>query len=172
MPRVNHIKKARDDQGRCGKCGDPLPAGCAYRWWKFRYGGKRKRCMKPGCAPRRSDLTTSAFWGAIYSAQEAFTDADKSTPENAADALREMAESLREAGEIRTDAADNIEDGFGHPTYQSDELREEGDSITYWADEVESAADDLESEAEDEDRDGDVEDMIDEKIAVADECPV
>ena len=143
MPRVNRVKKARKDQGSCGRCRTPLPAGSAYRWWKFRHGGKHKRCMAEKCRPRASELTGSEFLSAVYSAQETFSGSDYSTPDELADALRTMAEELREAAQIRIEAADAIEGGFGHETEQSYTLREEGEAIEYWADDIESAADDV-----------------------------
>jgi len=60
MARVHHVKRSRKDQGKCGKCGDALAKGSAYRHFApgFR-GRKRVRCMKGGCSPRPSDLTGS-----------------------------------------------------------------------------------------------------------------
>jgi hypothetical protein len=70
--------------------------------------------------------------------------------------------------EEKGEAADNMEEGFGHETYQSQEIREQADQLESWADEVEQVdipeapdTDEVECEAEwheedEEDRDGDV----------------
>lgn len=173
MPRVNHVKNARKDQGSCGKCGKPLNVGDPYRWWKFRYGGKHKRCMAPECSPKAADLTQSPFLSTLYTAQEVLNDAgSEAVPEDAAAMLRDGAEQLREAAEIRTEAADNMEDGFGHETEPSSMLREEGESVEYWADEIEGIADTLENH-EDEDVEGDLEEWVAEQCEAANSgCPV
>ncbi len=68
------MKKARKDQGQCGKCGVQINAGNGYKWWKFRHGGRRIRCMNPKCAPRPSDLTQSEYYQTMYGIQEQFHD--------------------------------------------------------------------------------------------------
>ena len=145
MPRVHHVKKSRKAQGACGKCGDLLPAGSAYRWWKFRYGGKRKRCTKPGCAPRGSDLTQSAHLSGMYAAQEEIEDAAGGSQDDIAAALNSAAEQAREVSDNYRESAENIESGFGHRTYQCDELEERADEVSAWADELEQAASEIES---------------------------
>ena len=70
MPRLNVVNKCRKSPGSCGKCGDKIDKGQPYKWWKFRYGGKRVRCAKPECAPKSSDLTQSEFYGTLYGIQE------------------------------------------------------------------------------------------------------
>ncbi len=69
MPRVNRVEKSRKDQGQCSKCSKPLPAGSAYLYWEFRYGGRRVRCLD--CPPRRQDLTQSAFFQSLYDIEDA-----------------------------------------------------------------------------------------------------
>jgi hypothetical protein len=121
MPRVNHVKRARKDQGSCGKCGDKLPAGSGYRWIKFRYGGKRQRCLKGGCA----------FLNAIETTSESFTPEDvRSVLETAAEQIKEVAEEYRES-------AENIRENFSEsPT--ADECEEKADELESWADDLES----------------------------------
>lgn len=145
MPRVNRVKKCRIDQGRCIKCGDEIKKGDPYRWWKFRYGGRRVVCMKSECSPSASDLTQSPFLSLAYEAEGLIAEALSQLPEDAASLLRDASEMLREAGEIRREAAENIESGFGHMTEQAYELQEQGDSAECWAEELESLADELDS---------------------------
>jgi hypothetical protein len=147
MPRVNTVKKSRKDQGSCGKCGDPLPKGSPYRFWKFRYGGKRKRCMKDECSPRRSDLTQSKM-AAVYDAQddaeETLASWDREDVSVLRGALESLAETVREVGEEYAEAAE--------PFGNSGENQERADELESWADSLESAASELE-EYEDQDCD-------------------
>lgn len=148
MPRVNVVKKARKSQGTCGKCGDELKAGEPYRWWEFRYGGARKRCMKPTCSPRPSDLTQSKMAG-VYQAQESASDSlhSATTVEDIAQSLRDAAEGIKEVAEEYRESASNIESGMNTRTYQCDELEEKADELETWADELESKADDIEGQS-------------------------
>lgn len=52
--------------------------------------------------------------------------------------LDEIAEEIRSLAEEKRESASNIEDGFGHATFASDELNEQADALESWADEVES----------------------------------
>lgn len=54
-------------------------------------------------------------------------------------ALDEAAERVREIAQEKGESADNIEEGFQHETYQSQELREQSESLESWADEISSA---------------------------------
>lgn len=147
MPRVTTVKKARKAQGSCGRCGDALPKGSAYRWWKFRYGGKRKRCMKPSCAPRGSDLTSSDKLSRVYAAQENLEDAiaewDRESVHDLQAAAEAAAEEIREVAQEYQDSADSIRESFSEsPT--ADECEERAQELEDWADEIESAASDME----------------------------
>lgn len=153
MPRVNTVKKARKSPGACGKCQKKIAKGAGYRWWKFRYGGKHRRCL--ACPPpRASELTSSDKLSRVYGAGESIEDAIgafrkdheiealKTACEEAASELREVAEEYRES-------AQNIEDGLNVRTQQCDELEEKADNIESKADEIEQAAGDLEEFDED-----------------------
>jgi hypothetical protein len=48
------------------------------------------------------------------------------------------AEEIRGLAEEKRESAQNLEDGFGHPTYQSDELNETADNLKQWADDLEN----------------------------------
>jgi hypothetical protein len=52
--------------------------------------------------------------------------------------LSSAADEIRELAEQRRESASNIEDGFGHATYQSEQLESDADELESWADEVES----------------------------------
>ncbi len=63
MPRVNRVEKARVDQGTC-RCGKEIKRGDAYKWIKFRFGGRRIKCAD--CDFKASELTQSEFLGQVY----------------------------------------------------------------------------------------------------------
>lgn len=148
MPRVTTVNKARKAQGSCGKCGAKIKKGDSYRWWKFRYGGRRVRCMKPECAPKASDLTQSAFYGTLYSIEESLSDAiaafeSGGEPDDLAGELRTAADDLRNLGEECGSSLENMPEGLqqGDTGQMLENRRDECESK---ADEMESAADELE----------------------------
>jgi hypothetical protein len=149
MARVATVDKARKSPGKCGKCGQEIPAGAGYRHWSpgFR-GGKRIRCLN--CpTPRASETTGNDKLATCYGAGEAVEDAlDAFQNDGDIEALRgaveEAAGQVREAAEMYRESQQNIEDGFQHATSQSDELGEKADNLESKADEMESAASDLE----------------------------
>lgn len=150
MARLNHVKsfrgtsKTADGNLTCGKCGATITKGDSYRWWSnrspgMRSGIERYRCAKTACTPSMGEMTPGRR-GQLYLIQENAeaalaewagdnTDDLESIWENAADELRELAEEFRES-------ASNIEDGFGHATYQSEEMEEKGDSLEGVADDA------------------------------------
>jgi DnaJ-class molecular chaperone len=46
---------------------------------------------------------------------------------------------VRDLAEEKRESAQNIENGFGHPTYQSEELTQQADDLETWADDIEQA---------------------------------
>lgn len=142
---------------RCEKCGKEIEVGDPYKHVSPKsgpYGGrKRIRCAKcPGWRP--SELTGSAALSTLYAAQEEAGDAlaqwDRQDAEGLRDILSALSDGVREAGEVYRESAQNMEDGFGHPTYQSEELTEKADNLESAADDINSAADDIEDFDEDE----------------------
>jgi hypothetical protein len=137
----------------CDHCGKPINIGDPYKWIAPRahraaQGIKRNRHTT--CpAWRASQTTSSPHLATIYGAQEAAEDqisaVTADSAEDAADAeenlkgiAEEFAENIQEAVESYAESAQNIEDGFGHETYQSEELREKSEAIESWAEEVAS----------------------------------
>jgi len=153
--RITYVKRARKDQGRCGHCGGPLPAGSAYRWIKFRFGGKRKRCMKHECRFRASDMTTSDKLADIYLAQEdckdvieqaekalsiiarseEWADLLRSELEALADQLEESGSNAEDVGERYEESASNLEEYFSGSS-QIDEINEKADAAREYADQL------------------------------------
>lgn len=190
MARIYHVKKARKDQGRSDYSGEPIPAGSAYKWWKPRYGGKRKRlATEPNWRP--SEMTSSDKLALLYGAQENVEDAveefqksvtlvdaddDSATREAALEesnaALDTLREAMREASEQATEAADgynesaDAQEEYFSGSSQIDEIREKAEAAQSFAEALETAADDLE-EIDTDDPDVDVEDWAWEQ---ADKC--
>lgn len=134
----------------CESCGKPIEVGTPYKWVKPKSGpyGGRKRNRHASCPSwRPSELTGSPALSVLYAAQEAASDAlsdwDGLDLDAAREILTELAEGVREAGQVYIEGAGNMEDGFGHETYQSSELREKGEALESAADEIETAGDDL-----------------------------
>lgn len=145
MPRVTSVKKAQKAQGACGKCGVKIKVGDSYCWWKFRYGGRRVRCDKPGCAPKASDLTQSEFYSRLYDIQESIEDAIASGEKDTlVDALRSAAEDIRSLGEECQEKRDNMPEQL-QESETGELLGTRADECESHADELESAADEVES---------------------------
>jgi len=136
MARTHFVKKSQKAT-RCLACGQEIPVGSSYQWFKMKttYGGIKKS-YHTSCTIPPSHRTTSRM-GQIWDAQAAL---DLSAAEDF-DGLREQMEAfgqeIRQVAEEYSESADNMESGFGHATYQSDELRERAEALENWADEVE-----------------------------------
>lgn len=145
---VHTVKKCRKSPGECGRCGKKIKKGEPYIHWKFRYGGKRIRCLE--CPrPRYSELIFSGKLSAIEAAREGIQDAIEAfrgdhDSDSLRSALETAAEDVRQVAEEYRESAQNIEDGFGHSTQQCDDLNERADAVEAGADQIESAAGDLE----------------------------
>lgn len=143
MPRINHVKKAQKDQGTCGGCSKPIKKGEPYKWIKFRFGGKRKRCES--CTFRASDLTNSDKLSRVYGAQETAQDAlsEVTYDEVSCDAsevkeiLSDAASEIREVGEEYQESCDNIMEHFPSGNSTSEECEEKANELEGWADELE-----------------------------------
>lgn len=136
---------------KCEACGNPINIGDSYKWVAPRAhratkGVKRNRHLT--CPSwKSSELTSSPHLATIYAAQEtAEEDLAKLSVDSAEDtgeaeeALNDIAsmfaEALQEAVDSYEESASNIEDGFGHETYQSEELRQKSEDVSSWADEA------------------------------------
>lgn len=148
---------------KCGKCGKEIKPGDPYKWVKPKsgpYGGtKRVRCAAcPSWRP--SELTSSGALSSLYAAQEAAEDAlgawDQESVDDLRSILTDLAEGVREAGQVYRESAENMESGFGHSTSMSEELTEKADALDGAADEIENMESDFEEWDEDA-RKGDIE---------------
>lgn len=136
--RVNHVAKARKDQGHCCKCSKEIKVGDAYSWIKPRYGSRRVVCGS--CHFRNSDLTSSDKLSRVYEAQESAEDQvsgwDGEDAEELKGYVEELIEAVREVAEEYQSSADAIRDSFSDsPT--ADECEEKANELEGWADELE-----------------------------------
>jgi len=146
MPRVHWISKCRKSPGACGKCGKKIQRGEPYKWWKFRYAGKRVYCR--ACKPRPSDLTANDKLSRIYAAGESVEDAltefgKDYDLESLRAALEEAAGEVRQVGEEYQESAENVGEYFPDSD-QVSELEERAENLESRADDLESATSDLE----------------------------
>ena len=133
---------------RCDKCGAEIKPGDPYKWVRPKsgpYGGyQRNRCAT--CPVWKQSELSSSKMADVYAAQEQCEDDLPGL--DAVDDIRGLAEALaeqvRSVAEEYRESASNIEDGFGHPTFQSEELEQRADELESWADEIEGV--DLEDE--------------------------
>lgn len=130
----------RCDYPGCNITGGTIEPGQSYRWVEPKMGPKRHRHTDhPSWQPW--DLT-SAMWAQIAqvvdTAEHALDAWDSEDASDVAAILQEAADEARTLAEQRTEAADAMEDGFGHETEASANLREHADNIEQWADDLES----------------------------------
>jgi methyl-accepting chemotaxis protein len=152
--RITHVKKARKDQGYCSRCRDPLPVGSPYRWIKFRFGGKIRRCMKYTCRFRGSDMTTSDKRSDFYLAQEQAEDALEAirvilSDDLDADTLHgefvDLASTLGESADLAEQVRDGFEESamnleeYFSGSYQIDEINEKSQAAEEYAGELQEA---------------------------------
>ena len=133
--RVHTVMKSRKDQGTCGNCGAPLPAGTGYRWFTvgFRSNYKYKRCLKSECFPRPSVLESSKA-ATIYAAQESFEDSIDSltTVDEIQDAVQEVADAVREVADEYREALDAWEYGNYELEEKADHYDDQHSNIDGW----------------------------------------
>ena len=124
---------------KCGKCGKTIEVGDPYKWIKPKSGPYGGRLMvRCAACPTWNVWDYSSSLSAQVARIEHEADLDGvETLEDAQAVAQEAADAIRELAEQKRESASNIEDGFGHATYQSEELEQQADDLDTWADEVE-----------------------------------
>lgn len=143
---------------RCDKCHTEILPGMPYKYTEVKqtYGGILKvRCMS--CPSWQSWELSSSLSARIEQIQHDHShDFDSVTDRSEVEEwASDAASDITALAEEKRDSASNIEEGFGHSTYQSDELNEQADSLEDWASELENVdledapdADDFDDEDE------------------------
>lgn len=193
MARTHSVAARRGNPKRpdavltCQTCHQPIEIGQPYKWFKMKLArGGVKKSYHPGCSIPPSHRTTSRM-GVIYDAQADLDFSGCESEEDCRAELESFAQTVREVGEEYTESASNIEEGFGHSTFQSEELTERAEALESWADELESWSPDAEEpdeidepdkteeeneEAREEAKEAYLEALREEAQSAADECPV
>jgi hypothetical protein len=104
MARATFVKKARKDVPNTD-----IKAGDSYYHWSFRVGSRfAKRFSKT--SPKRSQLTQSAFKGALYDIEDDI--AELKADDGLGETAQFLAEQIRELGEECQGSLDNMPEGL------------------------------------------------------------
>ena len=164
--RTVTIRKSVPDKNQplpphqCDFCWLEIKVGTPYKWIAPRSGpyGGTKRYRHEACPTWQvweyNFSLSSMIMQAQYDAEMSLSSAeDQSDFEQVRD---DFAAAITELAEQKNESADNIESGFGHETYQSEELRDTASQLEDWASEIESWQ--TPDEPDEEDLDFDFED--------------
>lgn len=111
-----------------------IKVGEPYKW--IEPSGQRVRNRHADCPSWNVWDYSSSLSARIAQIQDGDPD-DLGSEDDVSAWANEKAEEIRGLAEEKRESASNIEDGFGHETYQSAELNETADSLDAWADELE-----------------------------------
>lgn len=155
MARVTTVTKSRTDQGTCGRCGAPLPAGTGYRWAQPGFRGRKLvRCTSSTCYFRQSELTTSHL-STVYAAQEDLQEAIDAWDGEDVDDLKSALDDAAEAAQEGYDAYDEANSEWESTSgAENEEWVERRDSIETWQEALRDV--DFEDKPEPEEPDEDV----------------
>lgn len=130
---------------RCGNCGTEILPGMPYKWVAVKsgpYGGRTLVRCKPCPSWKPSELTSSNRAVAMAAIEAAEADISNWTMADGVDMLEEIvqgaAEGIQEYADMCRESASNMEEGFGHPTYLSEELEQKAEDLEYAANELSS----------------------------------
>ncbi len=122
----------------CNITGGTIEPGQSYRWVEPKTGPKRTRHTDhPSWQPW--DLTNAMhaqISRVVYEAETALDAWDGEDADDVVAILSDAADEANSLAEQRTEAADAMEDGFGHETEASATLREHAENIESWADDL------------------------------------
>lgn len=139
--KVTVADKSQPVDLKCERCHRVIVPGEQYRKVAIKqtYGGiKRTRCIDcPGWQPW--ELSSSLASRVMEIQNEDVDGSDWTEASEAESRAGEIAEMIRELAQEKEQAADNMEDGFGHATEQSEAIREQAQNLDSWADEVENS---------------------------------
>lgn len=121
----------------CGFCHKPIEVGTPYKHVTIKktYGGVR-HVRHAGCPSWQPWELSDALWARVAQIQN---DVQENDPET----MEAVIEQIRDLASEKEEAADSLESGFGHVTYQSEEILRTAEELNGWADEIESAYQDL-----------------------------
>ena len=127
----------------CGKCAKTIEVGDPYKHMSPKsgpYGGRRLvRCE--ACEDWHQWEYSSSLSARLAEVSYYFWEniSEVTNADDVTDALANAAQAIHDLAEEKRESASNIEEGFQHATYQSEELNEQADSLDSWADDIERA---------------------------------
>lgn len=128
---------------RCDHCGKDIEIGTPYKHMSPKSGpyGGRQLNRHEGCPSWQPWDYSSSLSARIAQIQHDFSKAMEGAedPDSVTEALSDAAEQVRDLANEKSEAADSLESGFGHETYQSEEIRQTADDLESWADDIEGA---------------------------------
>lgn len=133
------LPNLRCDFPGCSIDGGEILPGTPYKWIKPKsgpYGGHQRNRHAAHPDWNVWDYSNSLSAQVARIEHEA-TSADLDSLDDAEATLNTAAEAIRELAEQKRESAQNIEDGFGHPTSMSEDLESQADDLDSWADDVE-----------------------------------
>ena len=149
MARLTTVKAAKASKRRrvCVLCGHEVQIGETYRYIEKRMGRSgHKVNFCHACQPRPSHYASGKTADVLVIGEDFDAAIAQTTaPEDIATAL-ETAKSAAEAvAEEYEEAAQNQEDGFGHPTTASEENREKSENLMEWVSTLENALEEIQN---------------------------
>jgi hypothetical protein len=124
----------------CDFCHKPIEVGTPFKHVTPKSGpyGGTQRNRHEACPTWRVWELSNSWSARIAQATDEFDAGLFENPDEVRDALASVAENIRGLAEESRESATNIEEGFGHPTSQSEEAEQRADDLDGWADEIEN----------------------------------
>lgn len=119
----------------CDYDGKPIDVGTAFKYIaiKRQFGGTA-RYRHEGCPNWNPWEYSDALWARIAQIQAQPIDVSEILNEEDAQAVaEELVEMITDLAEEKREAAQNMEDGFGHSTVQSEEIADQAEQLESWA---------------------------------------
>ena len=136
MARIQERKAAKDYPASGIKKGD------TYFYVKIKTGPYSSRTIRSKTRPKRYELTGSEFYSQLWQIEdERFQDIDGS------EALRDIANDLRQLGEEQQEKFDNMPEGLQQGD-TGQRLEERAQACEGWADDIDNAAEELDTALE------------------------
>lgn len=139
MARVTRVTKAAKPH-RCGHCGRDIAKGEPYKHISPRAhrAARGRKLVRCATCP---DWQVWEYSNSLSARIQQIQYEGAQTIEAAGDHLEDvpgelLASAIRELAKEKRESATNIEEGFGHPTSQSDELNQTADDLDGWADDI------------------------------------
>ena len=155
MPKVKNITKASKSTKvrRCAICGHEIQVGEPYKFVAKRTGpaGGYRLIFCKDHRPRQSHLLSGRS-AELAQITEGFDDSVRQLNQHDRDSLPDVVTALNDAadeidnmaGDIMG-SAESLEEGFGHPTGQSEAMTETANELGVWAELIRARATEIDS---------------------------